>query len=303
MKKQINKGSFSLEIIAIVVCVILISVLGLRTFGEQISSTINETTNTIRNTTDNVLSQSDNGNTPTSGIDMSNINIADETTTIAAGDFSMIGNIVTINNKQFRVLASNGTIAKVVSINSAGEVDFNAASMTTDFGSETGQKYEGSTMDNAMTAYYDALPSSIQNAIVEQNINQSIYYFSEGTSTNADFSSWMKFDFVASDTSGINYYLQKVGEVNVGPRKVYALDVDDVIQYLGSVSTPQDINEMYWNIRTSSGKFAWLRSARSGKTTDAIGINGGFGGLVHFEYKGGNCDIHPAFVIDLSKLS
>lgn len=62
-----NKGSFSLELIAIVVCVILVAVLALRTFGGQISSTIHDSTNTVESVTSNVLNQYGSGGSGSGG--------------------------------------------------------------------------------------------------------------------------------------------------------------------------------------------------------------------------------------------
>lgn len=190
MKKQINKGSFSLELIAIVVCVILVAVLSLRTYGGQISSTISETTNTIKNITDNVIGRYDGseGNSPEPDIDMSNINIVKGENVLARGNFSTKGNVVTINNEQFKVLAVDGTMAKVMSLKNYFRVKYNDALETTTFGSNTGLKYADSKIDQALDSYYNVLPVEIQNAIIAQNIKQSMYSVNDGTSESADFS-------------------------------------------------------------------------------------------------------------------
>lgn len=75
--------------------------------------------------------------------------------------------------------------------------------------------------------------------------------------------------------------MQKIAETNIGSRNVYILDMDEVIEYLGPVSTPQDLNEMFFNVRESYGRFVYLRSAYSGSSQEAIGINGNFGAIVH----------------------
>lgn len=56
-----NLGSFSLELIAIVVCVILVAILALRTFGGQISNTIHDSTNTVESVTSDVLNRYNGG--------------------------------------------------------------------------------------------------------------------------------------------------------------------------------------------------------------------------------------------------
>lgn len=61
-----------MELIAIVVCVILVALLALRTFGGQISNTTNETTNTVENLTSTVLNGSGSGGSGGSGSGNSN---------------------------------------------------------------------------------------------------------------------------------------------------------------------------------------------------------------------------------------
>lgn len=56
-----NKGSLSMELIAIVVCVILVALLALRTFGGQISNTIHDSANTVETLTSTVLNGSGSG--------------------------------------------------------------------------------------------------------------------------------------------------------------------------------------------------------------------------------------------------
>lgn len=207
------------------------------------------------------------------------------------GDFSRKGNLVTINGNQFRVLSVNGTQAKLLAMDSYKSIPFGA-----------NNTYSGSTLDTEMTNYYNTLPADVQNAIVEQNINQSKYIYNDGTNESTNFSSWYKNGFTESDISGANYYLNKKSETSVGNRKVYALDVDDVIFYLGSTSTPQDVNELFFNQRSSVSRNIWLRSAHVVHTGGAFSVRGDygfvFGDLVFFQF-----EVRPAFVIDLSLLS
>ena len=242
------------------------------------------------------------GSGSTSGIDMSKINVMDGTKILAAGDFSTKGSLVTINNTQYRVLAVDGTMAKVMSMANGVSSEFNSSSVTASFGGTNGQKYAGSILDNAMTNYYNSLPSAIQNAIVEQNINQSMYKRGSDTNANASFSSWYRDPFTDTTISGNNYYLTRIAEVNVGTRKVFALDVDDVINYLGSNSTAKDVNEMFFEKRNSVSRNVWLRSAYSGRSSRAFYVYG-YSGDLNRNYYGNSSEVRPAFVLDLSLLS
>lgn len=242
-----------------------------------------------------------------SSIDMSNINISDGTTTLAAGDFSAKGNLVTINDTQYRVLEINGTQAKIMSMDDLISSKFNSSSVTTDFNGTNGQKYADSTLDVAMNTYYNSLPLAIQNAIVEQNINQSMYSWTITNPGNANFSAFYSSYFTESTASGTNYYLTRITGINVGNRKVYALDIDDVIAYLGPNSTPQDVNEMFWGQRSAmpSGAIVWLRSAISDSDygNNAFSVYG-INGFIDYRYKcTSSCKVRPAFVIDLALLS
>ena len=192
-------------------------------------------------------------------------------------------------------------MAKVMSMANGVSSEFNSSSVTASFGGTNGQKYAGSILDNAMTNYYNSLPSAIQNAIVEQNINQSMYKRGSGTNANASFSSWYRDSFTDTTISGKNYYLTRIAEVNVGTRKVFALDVDDVINYLGSNSTAKDVNEMFFEKRNSVSRYVWLRSAYSGSSSYAFYVRGRSGYLDYYSYDN-SFEVRPAFVLDLSLL-
>lgn len=233
----------------------------------------------------------------TPSVDLTNINVAG-----VVGDFSTKGNLVTINGTQYRVLAVNGSQVKVMSMVNIGNSTFNDPIVTTPFRDEYGQKYADSDLDQAMANCYNGLPAELQNAIVEQNILQSMYKYSSVANVGADFSSWYVSPFTDATTSGHNYYLTRTAEINVGTRKVFALDVDDVISYLGSNSTAKDVNEMFFGVRSSVISGVWLRSANSGGNYYAFYVNGG-SGCSCGDYYNNSYEVRPAFVLDLSLLS
>lgn len=290
MKKFLSDYGFT--ILTAIVVITLIA------FGSPISSTIQkQTANIVQSlgkVANNDLIKIDDS---VSLIDLTNINKSG-----VVGDFSSKGNLVTINNTQYRVLEVNGTRVKVMSMENVGSSAFNGSSVTTLFGSKIGQKYAGSNLDNAMASYYNSLPSAIQDAIVEQNINQSMYSWFNGTNSNASFSAWYKKPFTDADTSGSNYYLKRITDINVGARKVYALDIDDVIAYLGSSSTTKDVNEMFFNVRNSVTRYVWLRTAVWNGGDIAFSVDGPYGSLNNSIYSN-LPEVHPAFVLNLSLLS
>lgn len=291
MKKFLSDYGFT--ILAAIVVITLI------TFSSPIGSAIQkQTANTVQSlgkVANNDLNKIDDS---ASLIDLTNINKSG-----VVGDFSRKGNLVTINGTQYRVLDVNGTQIKVMSMESVNNLVFNPYN-------PDNSTYANSTIDTYLNEdYYNSLTDSIRNAIVEQNINQSIYSQGSGINANANFSSWRKNLFTYSDTYGDNYHIFRLGENSVGSRKVYALDVDDVIAYLGSTSTPQDLVEMFWNQRNSTSYIAstgegsiHLRS-NGGDTDYYVFCLTGSNGDLSYRYYYYYGEVRPAFVLDLSLLS
>lgn len=266
-----------------------------------VNGNISQVAGTFRGTL-NFVANIESAGGGSSSVDMTNINVVDGTTVLASGDFSTKGNLVTVNGKSYKVLESNGTQAKLLAMDSYKLSQFNPSNVTASFSGTTGQQYSGSLVDTEMTNFYNSLPAELQNAIVEQNISQSMYKWKSDTNASADFSAWYMNPFTSATTSGYNYYLTRTAEVNVGARKVFALDVDDVIRYLGSNSTAKDVNKLFFGVRKDVDRFVWLRSAGSGDYSSAFYVNGSSGNLSHFSYTN-RFEVRPAFVLDLSLLS
>ena len=282
MKRFLNDYGFA--ILAAIVVIVLVA------FSSSVSSAIQkQTVNTIQSlgkVANNDLNKIDDS---VSLIDLTSINKSG-----VVGDFSRKGNLVTINGTQYRVLEVNGTQVKVMSMVNVGSSVFNSSSVTTSFGETNGQKYAGSNLDNAMTSYYNSLPSAIQDAIIEQNINQTMYSFTWSIPAGSTATS------VASNNMG--YIIEKKGEINAGSRKVYALDVDDVLGYLGSNFTWKQLNKMVFDTESSVNLGVWLRSADSCDNDGVFYVYGG-PGYLRKTYRGYNYETRPTFVLDLYLLS
>ena len=223
-----------------------------------------------------LVSGGDSGSTGNT-LDISNIDTAG-----VKGDFSSKGNLVTINNTQYRVLDVNGAQVKVMSMDNIGDSVFNSSNATTSFGSYTGQKYANSNLDQAMKNYYDGLPEAIKTAIVPQTIKQSMY----------------------SHDNPMRL-VNKVAEIEVGQRYVYALDVDDVIEYLGndySSGSPYVVNKMFFDTASLVSRYVWLRSAGSDHSYSAFFVYGE-SGFLGGDYYSNFSEVRPAFVLDLSLLA
>lgn len=218
------------------------------------------------------------------------------------------GDLITIENKQYRVLNVNDTIAEVLAMYDASTSQkFNATNKTVVFtGGATGQKYQGSNLDTYLNeTFFATLSSTMQAAIVPKAINQDMWYYnssvpSSGTYYHITYGSSNLYYF---DTENGTAY----GTANVGSRNVYALSLKDVIDYLGVSAggdfADTDIWQMFWNDNSShSSQYLWLRSAYSKGTNNAFCVSGNGGYLFDVGYSF-SYRARPAFQIDLSKIA
>lgn len=217
------------------------------------------------------------------------------------------GDLITIENKQYRVLNVNDTIAEVLAMyNASTSQAFNATSKTVKFTSGyTGQQYKGSDLDTYLNeTFFATLSATMQSAIVPKAINQDIWNYSSsapssGTYYHQTYGSSNRYYF--DNQNGAAY-----GTAEVGSRNVYALSVKDVIDYLG-VSAGVDfadtyIWQMFWNRNTRISEYIWLRSAYRSDNTYAFYVNGHGGTLGSSDYYD-SFRARPAFQIDLSKIA
>ena len=223
------------------------------------------------------------------------------------------GNIVTIDGKEYRVLSINGNEAKMLAMYFV-DTTYALNLSYTSFNGVEGLQYADSTFDDYLeNEFYSSL--SFADAIIPQNITQNMYQFNGAT---ADILTWYKSDFTSTTTKEEEnvetYTLSKIGSVLVGARHVYVLDIQDIIDYLGSNITPQQLNTIFWNLDASINGIVpiehfdvILRSAFTGPQLDGYfhdyvskveGVYGKFG------FEMANFSGHlarPAFVLDLTK--
>ena len=195
------------------------------------------------------------------------------------------GSIVKMNldgtERQYRVLSVNGNVCKVMGMYDDLTSVYNSTSTTTTFGSTTAQKYEGSTLDTYLnTTWYNTLSTEAKNAIVPENVVQYCYqYYDEPNTPNTptytyqNQYNWSNTDYENADN---------VGNVIVGERNVFALDLKDIFDYFGKVCiTSDELMIMFWNSTTKVSKYPWLRSSfagNSGRAWLVRGIGGDLGG-------------------------
>lgn len=220
-------------------------------------------------------------------------------------------------NKQYRILNINGNNAECLAMYTAnGSQSFNESSKTTAMGNITVQQYSQSDLDNYLnTTWYNTLNNTAKAAIVSKVITQDAW----STAPNSDTTNYSpiytgtKGSSVPGETTySIGKYIN--AELAVGNRNVYALGVQDIIDYLSDESFRVDktailrnvnIWKMFYNIEIQPvagyRTFPWLRSADTRNNSNALflqDVNGGIQSLGRSNPKGAI----PAFTIDLSKI-
>lgn len=195
----------------------------------------------------------------------------------------------------------NGDVAKVMAMYDTLTSAYNSTSTTTTFGSTTAQKYADSTLDTYLnTTWYNTLKDNVKAAIVPENVVQYCYkYYDEPNTPNTPTYTYQyQYNWSDSDYENAN----NVGNVVVGNRNVFALDLKDIFDYMGKVCiTSDELMTMFWNSTTTVSKYLWLRSSRAGGSLRAWlvdGSNGGLGnGSVDFSYV-----VRPALNLNLNQI-
>ena len=215
------------------------------------------------------------------------------------------GSIVKMNldgtERQYRVLSVNGNVCKVMGMWDDFTSVYNSTSTTTTFGSTTAQKYEGSTLDTYLnTTWYNTLSTEAKNAIVPENVVQYCYqYYDEPNTPNTPTYTYQyQYNWSDSDYENAN----NVGNVVVGNRNVFALDLKDIFDYFGKVCiTSNELMTLFFNQTTQVSKYLWLRSSRVGNSNRAWIVRGdrgdlSFGGVTVSRV------VRPALNLDMSKI-
>ena len=240
------------------------------------------------------------------------------------GFYALKGDLISMDldgngDKQYRILKISGNKAECLAMYTANaDQQFNTTSKTTTMGSLTVQQYSGSDLDTYLnTTWYNTLNSAAKAAIVSKFITQDAW----STAPNSDTTNYNP---IYTGTKGesvpgtTNYSIGKYAnaELTVGNRNVYALGVQDIIDYLSDESLRVDktailrnvnIWKMFYNIETQPVEghrtFAWLRSADARSDSRVIWLQDVNGGIQYRPVGGNYSGAIPAFTIDLSKIS
>ena len=203
--------------------------------------------------------------------------------------------------RQYRVLKCKGNVALVMGMWDDFTSEYNETSITTTFGSITAQKYEGSTLDTYLNiTWYNTLSSAVKNAIVPENVVQYCYqYYDEPNTPNTPTYTY-QYQYNWNDSGYDN--ANNVGNVVIGNRNVFALDLKDIFDYMGKVCiTSDELMTMFWNSTTKVSKFPWLRSSYAGRSDFVWIVSGYDGGLAHSRATGRSV-VRPALNLDMSKI-
>ena len=215
------------------------------------------------------------------------------------------GSLVKMNldgtERQYRVLSVNGNVCKVMGMWDDFTSKYNETSITTTFGSITAQKYEGSTLDTYLnTTWYNTLSTEAKNAIVPENVVQYCYqYYDEPNTPNIPTYTYQyQYDWDISDYENAD----NVGNVVVGNRNVFALDLKDIFDYFDKVCIiSNELMTMFWNSTTKVSKHLWLRSSSVDYSSYAWGVDGSSGSLNDTTVDN-SFIVRPALNLDMSKI-
>ena len=204
-------------------------------------------------------------------------------------------------NKQYRVIKCNGNVAQVMAMYDTLTSKWNAdTSKTTTMGTLTVAKYDGSDIDTYLnTTWYNTLTDTVKAAIVPENVVCDAWYWDN--SGDPDYTG----TYGNSVPGTSNYTISKYagGTLNIGNRNVFALGVQDVIDYLNDSNVQVDttailrnvnIWKMFWNDEVShSGKYPWLRSSFADHSSYALDVYGNIGFLYNSYVNNSNV-VRPA---------
>lgn len=204
--------------------------------------------------------------------------------------------------KQYRVLSMNGDVAKVMAMYDTLTSVYNSTSTTTTFGSTTAQKYADSTLDTYLnTTWYNTLTSAAKAAIVPENVVQHCYqYYDEPNTPNTPTYTYQyQYNWSDSDYKNAN----DVGNVTVGDRNVFALDLKDIFDYFGKVCiTSNELMTLFWNSTAKVSKYLWLRSSSADGSGGAWLVDGDGGTLTYGSHVIDSFVVRPALNLNLSQI-
>lgn len=212
------------------------------------------------------------------------------------------GDLITMNldgtDRQYRVL-------KIVDDTTVEVLTMWNVSTSSMFGSNN--TYSENTLDTYLNStWYNSLSSAAKAAIVPKNITQDSWYW--GSAGSPLYSG--TYGNTAPGSSSYTIGKSSDNYATIGSRYVYAMSIQEVLDYLSDKSVlvdtsgmlrNQNIWKMFWNQTTTIAEYPWLRSANAQNSTDGWAVFGA-GGMVGFSSSDIRRAVRGSFQIDLSKI-
>lgn len=211
------------------------------------------------------------------------------------------GDLITLDNKEYRVLKTNGSVAEVLAMYDSNDL----------FAFDNDNAiYANSGIDTyCNSTFYGALSTSMKNAIVEKTFTQDKWSLTSGASGGTG-----NIIYTGIDNDSNQYQIGLISTAygtNIS-RKCYALSVQDVFDYLNVTTSmtaantalnSTNIYKMFWNQTISNSDYIWLRSACYYDDVDCgFRADSDYGSLNYGDPVDSQT-VRPAFQIDLSKVS
>lgn len=208
------------------------------------------------------------------------------------------GDLIEMDEKQYRVLDINDSIAKVVAMYEATAAAYGKSNV-----------YAGSSVDGFCTLFYDSMPTTIQTAIVDSTIQQGQWVL--GDYSGSSIATYAAISSFEEDPEYPLYHITDSFGEQI-ERKCYVISIADIIDYLEATPdmttedttlTAPNIAMMLWNKGSTSladDNYVWLSSAGEDAVYMCIGtMDTGISTEINGEM---TYDVRPVFKIDLSKV-
>ena len=144
------------------------------------------------------------------------------------------------------------------------------------------------------------MTSTTKAAIVPENVVQYCYqYYDEPNTPNTPTYTYQyQYNWSSSDYENAN----DVGNVTVGNRNVFALDLKDIYDYFDKVCiTSDELMTLFWNSTAKVSEYLWLRSSYADDSNLAWYVDGNRGYLGGNSVKFSNV-VRPALNLNLSQV-
>lgn len=214
-----------------------------------------------------------------------------------------------LRERSYRVLKINGSVAQVMAMYDSLESAWDSNYPTAEIGDVEVAKYEGSEIDTYLnTTWYEGLKDSVKNAIVPESVVCDVWC--DGDADGPDYTGTCGPAVPGTLSYTVGKYTDDT--LNIGERNVFALSVQDVINYLNDPSVQVDttailrnvnIWKMFWDKETQPTKYTslWLRSSHAEDSDNAYCVTGVYGDLSDNPVPDYNV-VRPVLNLDLSQI-